>query len=52
MYLVQSYRLKHKLPPIQGLQLPSLEWLERVNARATVLSALLLVIGFRLREWC
>jgi hypothetical protein len=46
MNLVQSYRLKHKLPPIQGLQLPSLERLERVNARATVVSALLLVIGF------
>lgn len=46
MHLVQSHRLKHKLPPIQGLQLPSLEWLERVNARSTVVSALLLVIGF------
>lgn len=46
MHLVQSYRLKRKLPPIQGLQLPSLEWLERVNARATVISALLLISGF------
>lgn len=46
MNLVQSYRLKRKLPPIQGLQLPSLERLERVNARATVVSALLLVLGF------
>src|SRR6185503_3336335 len=31
MYLVQSYRLKHKLPPRPGFQLPTLEWLQRVN---------------------
>lgn len=46
MHLVQSYRLKHKLRPRQGLQLPSLEWLERVNTRAIFISALMLVIGF------
>lgn len=28
MYLVQSYRLKHKLPPRPGMRLPSLEWLQ------------------------
>ena len=42
MYLVQAYRLKHKLPARQGFQLPSLEWLERVNGRAIVASAMLL----------
>lgn len=46
MHLVQSYRLKHKLPAAQGFQLPSLEWLERANSRATVISALLLGVGF------
>ena len=46
MHLVQSYRLKHKLPARQGFQLPSLEWLERANSRATVASALALTVGF------
>lgn len=46
MHLLQSYRLKHKLRPAQGLQLPTLERLERVNARAIWISALLLGIGF------
>src|SRR6185437_4421207 len=46
MHLVQSYRLKHKLPVTQGFQLPSLEWLERANSRATVTSAMALAIGF------
>jgi ABC-type uncharacterized transport system permease subunit len=46
MHLVQSYRLKHKLRPMQGLQLPSLEWLERVNTRAIFISAIMLVVGF------
>lgn len=45
MYLIQSYRLKHKLQPRRGLELPSLEWLERVNSRAIVYSLLLLSIG-------
>ena len=34
MYLVQSYRLKHRLASSEGLRLPSLEWLERVNSRS------------------
>ena len=34
MYLWQAYRLKHKLPPMRGLRLPSLEWLRRTNSRA------------------
>lgn len=46
MHLVQSYRLKHKLLPAQGFQLPSLEWLEHANSRATVFSALMLGLGF------
>jgi len=46
MYLLQAYRLKHKLPPMQGLRLPSLEWLETVNSRSLVLSTLLVTIGF------
>jgi ABC-type uncharacterized transport system permease subunit len=45
MYLVQSYRLKHKLPPRQGLRLPSLEWLQRVNSRAMIFSTSLLGAG-------
>jgi ABC-type uncharacterized transport system permease subunit len=46
MHLVQSYRLKHKVSPSQGLQLPSLENLERTNSRAVRISALMLLIGF------
>jgi ABC-type transport system involved in cytochrome c biogenesis permease subunit len=46
LYLIQSYRLKHKLPPDQGLRLPSLEWLERVNSRAIVASVLTVGAGF------
>ncbi|HQU41667.1 MAG: hypothetical protein B7Z73_16125 [Planctomycetia bacterium 21-64-5] len=46
MHLVQSYRLKHKLRAVQGFQLPSLEWLERTNSRATILAALMLAVGF------
>jgi ABC-type uncharacterized transport system permease subunit len=34
MYLLQSYRLKHKLRTWEHLRLPSLEWLERVNNRS------------------
>lgn len=45
MYLVQSYRLKHKLPPGEGLRLPSLEWLQKENERALVISSVLLGIG-------
>ncbi len=45
MYLGQAYRLKRKLPPIRGLRLPSLEWLQRTNSRAIVVSLLMLGIG-------
>ena len=45
MYLEQARRLKHKLPPIRGLRLPSLEWLERTNSRAIVVSLLMLGLG-------
>ncbi len=46
MYLVQSHRLKKKLPASRGLRLPSLEWLERINSRSLGLSALLIGVGF------
>jgi ABC-type transport system involved in cytochrome c biogenesis permease subunit len=46
MYLVQSYRLKHKRSPAPGVRSPSLEWLEKVNSRVIILSALLIGIGF------
>lgn len=45
MYLVHSYRLKHKLPPRQGLRLPSLEWLQQANKHALIVSSCLLAIG-------
>ena len=46
MYLVQSYALKHVHSPANGLRLPSLEWLERVNSRTLGLSAVLIALGF------
>jgi hypothetical protein len=46
MYLVQAWRLKHKVAPSEGLRLPSLEWLDGVNARAIQLSTLLMALGF------
>jgi ABC-type transport system involved in cytochrome c biogenesis permease subunit len=46
MYLVQSHRLKRKLPPAPGFRLPSLEWLERVNSRSLGASALMMGVGF------
>jgi hypothetical protein len=46
MYLVQAARLKRKLPPSGRLRLPSLEWLEKINSRVVILSALLILIGF------
>jgi len=45
MYLGQAYRLKHKLSMQEGLRLPSLEWLQRVNSRAILWAMLLLGIG-------
>ncbi len=46
MYLLQSYRLKQKLPPWKGLNMPSLEWLENLNARALTMSVWLVAVGF------
>jgi ABC-type uncharacterized transport system permease subunit len=46
MYLVQARRLKRKLPPMPGIGLPSLEWLEKVNSRVIILSALMVGVGF------
>lgn len=45
MYLVQAYRLKHKLPPRQGFRLPTLEWLQRFNREAILISTGLLFVG-------
>jgi hypothetical protein len=45
MYLLQSYRLKQKLPPRQGLRLPSLEWSQTFNRRSLVISTGLLALG-------
>jgi ABC-type uncharacterized transport system permease subunit len=46
MYLLQSYRLKQKLPADGNFRLPSLEWLERVNTRSLGAAAVLVTIGF------
>jgi hypothetical protein len=45
MYLVQAYRLKHKLRPRQGFKLPSLEWLQKVNKQLLVWSSFLIALG-------
>jgi ABC-type transport system involved in cytochrome c biogenesis permease subunit len=45
MYLFQSWRLKHRLPPQWGVRLPSLEWLQTANRRALVASSLSLALG-------
>ena len=45
MYLVQAFRLKRKLPPRQGLQLPNLERLQRYNYVLLTTSTGLLAIG-------
>jgi ABC-type uncharacterized transport system permease subunit len=45
MYLLQSYRLKHKVTSRWGLRLPSLEWLRGANERCLVWSTFLLVMG-------
>ena len=46
MYLVQAHRLKRKQLTTRRMPLPSLEWLDRVNGRAIVLSAVLVAAGF------
>ena len=45
MYLIQASRLKHKLPPSQTFQLPTLERLERTNERAIIISTIMLTLG-------
>lgn len=45
MYLIQSHRLKQKLPPSRSFRLPSLEWLQGLNEGTLVLSSMLLGIG-------
>jgi hypothetical protein len=45
MYLVQSYRLKHKLQPGAFLRLPSLEWLQDASKYMLFHSLLLIVLG-------
>jgi ABC-type uncharacterized transport system permease subunit len=46
MYLIQSYRLKHRLPPRKGFRLPSLEWLQDFNRESILVSTCLLGVGF------
>lgn len=45
MYLVQSWRLSHNIPPAEGFQLPSLEWLQRASRVSLVVSATFLAAG-------
>lgn len=46
MYLLQSYRLKHRSSVVDKLRLPSLEWLERVNSRSLGAATLFVGGGF------
>lgn len=45
MYLIQSYRLRQKLPPVEGLELPSLEWLQTASSRSLYASTAFLALG-------
>lgn len=45
LYILQSYRLKHKSMTSRGLRLPSLERLQRISENALVASCVLLLIG-------
>jgi ABC-type uncharacterized transport system permease subunit len=45
MYLRQDHRLKHKIPPGEGLKLPSLEWLQNASVRSMVVATVMLGIG-------
>lgn len=45
MYLVHSYRLKKKLPPLKRFRFPSLEWLQRSAEFSLFASAMLLGLG-------
>jgi hypothetical protein len=44
MYLVQSYRLKHKMASAT-FKLPSLEWLQRMNEESLIISSFIIAIG-------
>jgi hypothetical protein len=46
MYLLQADRLKRKVPPAAGMRFPSLEWLQKVNSRVILVSALMVGVGF------
>ncbi|MGI9458163.1 MAG: cytochrome c biogenesis protein CcsA [Aeoliella sp.] len=46
MYLIQSWRLKKKIPFTSRFRLPSLERLERTNSRSLGVSAVLVAGGF------
>ncbi len=46
MYLVQSWRLRSRLPASAGIPLPSLEWLEDASSRSLALSVWLTAGGF------
>jgi hypothetical protein len=45
MYLVQSWRLKQKLPPQAGFKLPSLEWLQSINKQSLGYSSCFIALG-------
>lgn len=45
MYLVQSWRLKHHVPPRSSLRLPSLEWLQSVNKQSLLYSSAFIFLG-------
>ncbi len=45
MYLVQSYRLKHKLKSQRGFRLPSLEYLQWLNRLSLFISFAMLSLG-------
>ncbi|HEY4761886.1 MAG TPA: cytochrome c biogenesis protein CcsA [Thermoguttaceae bacterium] len=45
MYIRQAQRLKNKQPLGQGLRLPSLEWLQRINHRAIIIALIMLGVG-------
>jgi hypothetical protein len=45
MYLAQSHRLKRRRPARRGFDLPSLEWLQRVNKQALFYSSLFIFVG-------
>ncbi len=45
MFLLQSYRLKNKIPPSKTFKLPSLEWLQRLNEELLLISSFFLALG-------